>query len=896
VRHYGLFFPTACIVIFLSMVVLAEEAPENDLQLEGYLGFSFQIYQGALPTSWTDTTRTIDVGLSLENESGKIGDLSIKITLQNVTPGELTVDLQEGISTFGQAKLNITFGDVTDVIQFDFYRSEDIKAWSFVGEGVTRVWSFNLVQNGTAIGQAIITPFLNDFAENTTTPASIKLQGSAIGTAEITNQVTVVMPETNTVTNLFAGFVTTADNKTATHGEIKVRIDNSIVDIASVRENGTYTAEATGPLNSTIQFFIDDIFVTNETLINETAARELNLTIPLNSSAFNFRDKDKDGVPDELDKCPDSRYLVDSQGCACYQIKCPAKNHCKTIANVPRCVPDVPVPKPCKLPSEIGYVIDNMTTFVHDRVVDERIVGLIIGTSNRTTERVSTAAFIESDVSRSSYVMNATVPGSIGTNVSVQLCLPDTCLDDKPSYSDENLNVIKNCQKCGCPDGFECEGDGNCYKTLNLTGLRCLINDYDYGQGLSCGSLNGTFKDVQLAQYLHVSVGGLGPFNGMIKKDIQKAIRSYNLCINTQDIGCVLPDVKCFGEELVDKNKQKVQSIIQQEVNSVIKKSIPSIAKFLGLRVRVNVDFSSLNSSFLRIPYNCTPIKVSSDLNCKPLIINGELDKKADIVFIGDGFFDPFEFEATVRKVLDYEGSNGNTSNEGLFSAEPFKSNKEKFNIYTVLAKDMIHHIPDPYKMRDGLQPDNKDVQSIANVCKQRDYIIVLSKQYYRSNCGFGAKDWPCFVSLASESFPGRLVLHEFGHGFASLGDEYTNFIGELDAATQIEYFTSLFLSNYAPNCRADQEEARKTWGDLIISGGSLGYYPGCGGDCGQSCSTFVRPTFNSVMNDQRRNCVGNSNTTARDPDDANCPLGPPFEPWYSVNSREVLKELGKFT
>src|SRR3989338_1369073 len=156
-RHYGLFFPTACIVIFLSMVVLAEEAPENDLQLEGYLGFSFQIYQGALPTSWTDTTRTIDVGLSLENESGKIGDLSIKITLQNVTPGELTVDLQEGISTFGQAKLNITFGDVTDVIQFDFYRSEDIKAWSFVGEGVTRVWSFNLVQNGTAIGQAIIT-------------------------------------------------------------------------------------------------------------------------------------------------------------------------------------------------------------------------------------------------------------------------------------------------------------------------------------------------------------------------------------------------------------------------------------------------------------------------------------------------------------------------------------------------------------------------------------------------------------------------------------------------------------------------------------------------------------------------------------------------------------------
>lgn len=884
-------FVTAALIIF-SISVLAEETSPEDMRLEGYLGFSFQLNQGDLPTSWTNTTRTMDIELSLENESGKIGDFGVKMTLQNVTPGELAIDLQEGSSTFGQAKLNITFGEVTNVLQFGFYRSEDINKWSFIGEGVTRVWSFNIVQNGTVIGQAIITPFLNDFAENTTTPASIKFQGSAIGTVEIANQVTVIMPVPNIVTNVFTGLVRTADNKTASRGEIKVRIDNNTRDIASVRENGTYTAEAVGPLNSTLQFFIDDIFVTNETLINETEWRELNLTIPLNSSAFNFRDKDRDGVPDELDKCPDSRYyLVDSMGCACYQISCPAKNHCETIEKVPRCVPDVPVPKPCKLPVEVGIP--------GNKTVSGLPFGVIIGTSNRTTKRISTAAIVEGNTNRSVYVTNVSVTPyrSANTNISVQLCLPDTCLDDKPTYIDENLNVIKNCQKCGCPEEFECEGDGNCYKTLNLTGLKCLINDYDQGKGLNCASLNGTFKNVQLGNYLHVSVGGFGPFNSMIKKEIQREIRSYNLCINTQDIGCVLPDVKCFGEDLVEKNKPKVQFIIQSEVNNVIKQNIPSIAKFLGLKVRVSVDLSSLNSSFLRVPYNCTPIKVSSDLSCKPLIVNGEPAKKADIVFIGDGFFDPFEFEATVRRVLDYEGTNGNTSSEGLLSMEPFKSNRDKFNIYTVLAKNMIRHIPDPYKLGEGLQPDNKDVQRIANVCKQRDYIIVLSKQYYRSNCGFGAKDLPCFVSLASEPFPGRLVLHEFGHGFASLGDEYTNSIEELDAPGQMEYFASLFLSNYAPNCRADQEEAKKTWGDLVVPGGSVAYYFGCGGDCGQSCSTFVRPTFNSVMNDQYRNCVNRTPSPAiQDPDDAKCPMGPPFEPWYGVNGREVLKELGKFS
>lgn len=38
------------------------------------------------------------------------------------------------------------------------------------------------------------------------------------------------------------------------------------------------------------------------------------------------------------------------------------------------------------------------------------------------------------------------------------------CSSNKPRYCDDG-DLVNNCQKCGCPSGKECRGDGNCYVT-----------------------------------------------------------------------------------------------------------------------------------------------------------------------------------------------------------------------------------------------------------------------------------------------------------------------------------------------------------------------------------------------------------------------------------------------
>lgn len=227
---------------------------------------------------------------------------------------------------------------------------------------------------------------------------------------------------------------------------------------------------------------------------------------------------------------------------------------------------------------------------------------------------------------------------------------------------------------------------------------------------------------------------------------------------------------------------------------------------------------------------------------CINVIDNGGSSTKADIAFVGDGYFDYDELKNDVLKLVDYDGNNGYN---GLMSVEPFKSNRNKFNIWMIKADDKIGY--------NNNRPIYRDAVSISAECTSADYTLIISKKNYRSYCYFGT---PCFNSVGSPigKNKGRLILHEFGHGFAHLADEYSE--------------TGKPKRPRAPNCAPDIETAKQWWGD-IEGVENTGYYQGC-----SYVKENVRPTENSIM----------------------------FHHWiikddyYPVNERKILEVLNKYS
>ena len=62
-----------------------------------------------------------------------------------------------------------------------------------------------------------------------------------------------------------------------------------------------------------------------------------------------------------------------------------------------------------------------------------------------------------------------------------------------------------------------------------------------------------------------------------------------------------------------------------------------------------------------------------------------------------------------------------------------------------------------------------------------------------------------------------------------------------------------------------------------------------CGGDCDDTCGLYVKPTYNSVMNSQDEFCDPTSGVYQ-------CNKGPPFDNFYTVNEREIINELNKYS
>ena len=198
-----------------------------------------------------------------------------------------------------------------------------------------------------------------------------------------------------------------------------------------------------------------------------------------------------------------------------------------------------------------------------------------------------------------------------------------------------------------------------------------------------------------------------------------------------------------------------------------------------------------------------TTHKCVSESECRKFSIKGDSAEKHDVVFVGDGFDDYNLFSQLLVFLVDYEGKYN-----GLFSVTPFKENKDKFNFWMVLAPD--------YQHGDDGEPVNEDIARFVSTC-ERDTVVVISRNTYRPYAFFpaiGSKGGVAYVSLGFAALrgtdfaaeqSGRLLLHEFGHAFGSLADEYV----EYGKGTRKDL-------HLTPNCAETLEDAQAKWGDLV--------------------------------------------------------------------------------
>lgn len=196
---------------------------------------------------------------------------------------------------------------------------------------------------------------------------------------------------------------------------------------------------------------------------------------------------------------------------------------------------------------------------------------------------------------------------------------------------------------------------------------------------------------------------------------------------------------------------------------------------------------------------------------------SGDPHTKVDVVILGDGYSsdDRGKFEMDLKRYTEI-----------FLDHEPFKTNKDRFNIYGVLKASEESGIDEPganiYKNtalgttfyslgseRYVLTEENKTMRDIAaHVPYDAIYIMCNSPRYG----GGGIYNFYCtFVS--NNQFSPYIFLHEFGHSFGGLADEYYT----SDVAYN-EFYTA-GLEPVEPNITRALDPANIKWKEFLYEG-----------------------------------------------------------------------------
>ncbi len=197
--------------------------------------------------------------------------------------------------------------------------------------------------------------------------------------------------------------------------------------------------------------------------------------------------------------------------------------------------------------------------------------------------------------------------------------------------------------------------------------------------------------------------------------------------------------------------------------------------------------------------------------------VNGDPHVKLDIAFIGEGY---------TKEETDKFNADLQRFKEVLFGREPYKSNREQFNIYGVLKPSEDSGVDEPRhdsfkntalnatfnslgSERYLLTEDNKSLRNIAaHVPYDALYIMV---NHYRYGGG-GIYNLYCTFTVDNQ-WSEYLFVHEFGHSLLGLADEYYT----SDVAYS-DFYPSGVEPN-APNVTALLDPENIKWKDFLSDG-----------------------------------------------------------------------------
>jgi hypothetical protein len=196
---------------------------------------------------------------------------------------------------------------------------------------------------------------------------------------------------------------------------------------------------------------------------------------------------------------------------------------------------------------------------------------------------------------------------------------------------------------------------------------------------------------------------------------------------------------------------------------------------------------------------------------------NGDPHDRVDIVILGEGYTvdEKSKFEKDLKHFSDV-----------FFSQEPYKSYADKFNIHGVYKPSEDSGIDEPRagifkntvlsctfnsmgSERYVLTEDNKAVRDLAaNVPYDAIYIMINHSRYG----GGGIYNLFCTFTTDNQ-FKDYLFLHEFGHSFSGLADEYYT------SDVQYNDFYPVKLEPLEPNITALLDPANLKWKEYLAPG-----------------------------------------------------------------------------
>ena len=180
------------------------------------------------------------------------------------------------------------------------------------------------------------------------------------------------------------------------------------------------------------------------------------------------------------------------------------------------------------------------------------------------------------------------------------------------------------------------------------------------------------------------------------------------------------------------------------------------------------------------------------------ILDNGDPSTKVDLVFLAEGYTlkEMDKFETDALRFIDY-----------LFSYAPYNINKEKFNVWLVKSESQESGTDIPgegiYKNtvlnsnfytfgseRYLTTEDFFSVRDVASVVPYDDICILVNSGKYG---GGGIYNHYC-ISSVDHMLSNEVFIHELGHSFAGLGDEYYN------SSTAYNDFFNLEIEPWQPN------------------------------------------------------------------------------------------------